>query len=128
MKQLSQVVWSEGMHHGPHQFQVQSRFFEEITQFGIPHMWFEPYGFSGLELDAAALRNGTVSVVHAPGIFKDGLAFNMPESDSLPLPRTVAEAYPPTRESLTLSLQFPRAVSVLRTARFPSTTSMGARP
>ena len=60
MKQLSKVVWSEGMHLGPHHFQVQSRFFEEITHFGISKLWFEPYGIVGLELDAEALRNGTV--------------------------------------------------------------------
>src|SRR5208283_2950403 len=64
MKLLSRVVWSEGMHLGPHHFQVQSRFFEEITHFGISKLWFEPYGIVGLELDAEALRNGTVVVVH----------------------------------------------------------------
>lgn len=107
MKQLSKVVWSEGMHLGPHHFQVQSRFFEEITHFGISQLWFEPYGVSGLELDAEALRNGTASVVHARGIFQDGLAFNMPESDPLPSPRGITELFPPTRESLTVLLAVP---------------------
>ncbi len=102
MKQLSKVVWSEGMHLGPHHFQVQSRFFEEITHFGISNLWFEPYGIVGLELDAEALRNGTVSVVHARGIFPDGLSFNMPESDPLPVARGIADLFPPTRESLTV--------------------------
>ncbi|MGO8788061.1 MAG: type VI secretion system baseplate subunit TssK [Terriglobia bacterium] len=107
MKQLSKVVWSEGMHLGPHHFQVQSRFFEEITHFGISQLWFEPYGVSGLELDAEALRNGTACVVHARGIFQDGLAFNMPESDPLPPPRSIADLFPPTSESLTVLLGIP---------------------
>jgi type VI secretion system protein ImpJ len=95
------------MHLGPHHFQVQSRFFEEITHFGISSLWFEPYGVAGLELDAEALRNGTVCVVHARGIFPDGLAFNMPESDPLPAPRSIVEIFPPTRESLTVLLAIP---------------------
>lgn len=107
MKQLSKVVWSEGMHLGPHHFQVQSRFFEEITHFGISQLWFEPYGLVGLELDAEALRNGTVAVVHARGIFPDGLPFNMPESDPLPVPRSIADVFPPTRESLTVLMAIP---------------------
>ncbi len=107
MKQLSKVVWSEGMHLGPHHFQVQSRFFEEITHFGISELWFEPYGLVGLELDAEALRNGTVAMVHARGVFPDGLAFNMPESDPLPASRAIADLFPPTRESLTVLMAIP---------------------
>ena len=107
MKQLSKVVWSEGMHLGPHHFQVQSRFFEEITHFGISKLWFEPYGLVGLELDAEALRNGTVAMVHARGIFPDGLPFNMPESDPLPASRAIADVFPPTRESLTVLMAIP---------------------
>ncbi len=107
MKQLSKVVWSEGMHLGPHHFQVQSRYFEEITHFGISHLWLEPFGIVGLELDTGALRNGTVSVVHARGIFQDGLPFNMPESDPLPPPRGIADLFPPTAESLTVLLAVP---------------------
>ena len=107
MKQLSKVVWSEGMHLGPHHFQAQNRFFEEITHFDISQLWFEPYGIVGLELDAEALRNGTVSLVHARGIFPDGLAFNMPESDPPPAARGIADLFPPTRQSLTVLLAVP---------------------
>lgn len=107
MKQLSKVVWSEGMHLGPHHFQVQSRFFEEITNFGISNLWFAPYGLVGIELDAEALRNGTVDVIHARGIFPDGLPFNMPESDPLPVARSISDVFPPTRESLTVMLAIP---------------------
>ena len=81
MKHLSRVVWSEGMYLGPHQFQAQSRYFEDSLGFAVSNLWFEPWGLAGCELDAEALRNGTLSLVHARGIFPDGLSFNMPECD-----------------------------------------------
>ena len=107
MKQLARVVWSEGMYLGPHHFQAQNRFFEDVTHFGISSLWFEPYEPIGLELDAEALRSGTVSLVHARGIFPDGLAFHMPESDPLPATRNIADLFPPIRESLTVMLALP---------------------
>jgi type VI secretion system protein ImpJ len=107
MKQLSKVVWSEGMYLGPHHFQVQGRFFEEVTHFQISNLWFEPYGVAGLELDAEALRNGTVALVHGRGIFQDGLTFNIPESDPVPSARNIADLFPPTQESLTVLLTVP---------------------
>jgi len=107
MKLLSRVVWSEGMYLGPHHFQVQSRYFEDSIRFAISSLWFASYGLSGVELDADALHNGTVSLLHARGIFPDGLAFNMPESDPAPDPRTVADAFPPTRDGVTVLLGIP---------------------
>ena len=84
MKHLSRVVWSEGMYLGPHHFQAQSRYFEDSVLFATSALWFEPYGLAGCQLDPEALRNGTVSLVHARGIFPDGLLFHMPECDALP--------------------------------------------
>src|SRR6516225_8053612 len=104
MKLLSKVVWQEGMYLGPHHFQAQARYFEDSIHFGISSLWFEPYGFVGYKLSEDALRNGTVSLIHARGIFPDGLPFHMPESDPLPAPRAVAEYFPPTRDAVTLSL------------------------
>jgi len=72
MKLLSRVVWSEGMHLGPHHFQVQSRYFEDSIQFAVSSLWFAAYGVAGLEPASEALRNGTVALVHARGIFPDG--------------------------------------------------------
>ena len=104
MKLLSRVVWSEGMYLGPHHFQVQSRYFEDSIQFATSSLWFASYGLAGLELDAEALQNGTVSLLHARGVFPDGLVFNMPESDALPAPRAVADLFPPTRDGVTVML------------------------
>src|SRR5579863_621619 len=104
MKHLSKVVWSEGMYLGPHHFQAQGRYFEDTVQFGVSSLCFEPYGLIGYQLDAEALRNGTVSLVHARGVFPDGLPFHMPESDPLPAARNIADLFPPTHESLDVML------------------------
>ena len=95
------------MYLGPHHFQVQSRYFEDSITFATSSLWFAPYGVAGLELDAEALHNGTVSLLHARGIFPDGLIFNMPESDAVPEPRAIAELFPPTRDFITVLLAIP---------------------
>jgi type VI secretion system protein ImpJ len=90
------------MHLGPHHFQAQSRYFEDSIQFATSSLWFEPFGLIGLEVDTEALANGTISIVNARGIFPDGLPFHMPECDALPAPRSIAELFPPTRDTLTV--------------------------
>jgi type VI secretion system protein ImpJ len=104
MKHLSRLVWSEGMYLGPHHFQAQSRYFEDSVHFAISNLVFAAYGLGGYELDHEALRNGTLSLVHARGIFPDGLVFQMPEEDPLPAARDIAELFSPIRESMTVHL------------------------
>ncbi len=108
MRFLSRVVWSEGMYLGPHHFQAQNRYFEDSIRFAVSSLWYEPYGLLGYALDEDALRNGTLSLVHARGIFPDGMPFLMPESDALPAARPVAELFPPTRDRLTVLLGVPQ--------------------
>jgi type VI secretion system protein ImpJ len=108
MKSLSRIVWTEGMHLGPHHFQAQNRYFEDSIQFATSALWFATYGLVGCELSAEALRNGSVSVSHARGIFPDGLVFEMPECDPLPEARQIAELFPPTRDHLTVLLAIAR--------------------
>lgn len=107
MKNLSRVVWSEGMYLGPHHFQLQSRYFEDSIRFVTSNLWFESYGLVGVGFDAEALRNGTLSLVHARGIFPDGLVFHMPDCDPLPPARQIADLFPPTRDRLTVLLSIP---------------------
>lgn len=104
MSFLSRVVWSEGMYIGPHHFQAQSRYFEDSAQFVAAALRQDYYGFMGCEVDAEALRNGTLAVVHARGIFPDGLLFKMPEADPLPPARPVADSFPADRDKLTVYL------------------------
>jgi type VI secretion system protein ImpJ len=107
MKQLSRVVWNEGMHLAQHHFQAQSRYFEDSIQFALAHLFYAPYGVAGCELDAAALRNGTVSLVHARGVMPDGLPFDMPSSDAAPAPLQIGDLFSPTSDSQLVLLTIP---------------------
>ena len=107
MKHLSKVVWYEGMHLGPHHFQVQTQSFEDLVHFSTSSLWFAPYGVLSCKLDPDALKNGVLSVVHARGLFPDGLAFQMPDADSLPPVLNINELFSSTRESLIVLLAVP---------------------
>lgn len=107
MKNLSRVVWSEGMYLGPHHFQLQNRYFEDAIQFVTSQLWFESWGLAGAALDEEALRNGTLVLLHARGIFPDGLTFHMPECDPLPEARRVKDEFPPARDSALVMLAIP---------------------
>jgi len=107
MSFLSRVVWSEGMYLAPHHFQRQSRYFEDSIEFAASAFAFQRYGLVRCALDADALRNGTIRVVHACGLYPDGLTFDMPECDALPPVRAIADRFPPTRESAQLLLAIP---------------------
>ncbi len=95
------------MYLAPHHFQVQSRYFEDSIHFAISALCYEPYGFIGCGLDAEALRNGTLSLLHARGILPDGTPFQMPDSDPLPPARNIADLFPPTRDKVLVLLALP---------------------
>ena len=107
MKFLSRVVWSEGMYLGPHHFQTQSRYFEDSMAFFAASLWREPWGMLRAELDSKAIRNGTASLLHAAGIFPDGLPFEVPNSDPPPPIRNLLEVFPSTDAELPLYLTVP---------------------
>jgi len=107
MKFLSRVVWSEGMYLSPHHFQTQSRYFEDSMAFLSASLWREPWGLLHLEIDHKAMRNGTAALLHASGIFPDGLAFEMPNSDPSPPMRNLVELFPATDVVLPLYLTVP---------------------
>ena len=113
MTAFSRVVWQEGMHLAQHHFQLQSRYFEDSVAFALAQLFFRPYGLAGCELDAEALRNGTVSVVHARGVLPDGLAFHIPEADAPPPPRSIRELFSPTQDRQVVC----RAIPPLRQGR-----------
>ena len=108
MKLLSKIVWAEGMYLAPHHFQAQSRYFEEAMHFATQSLWNDAYGFADRELNADALRNGAVELLHARGIFEDGLVFDMPECDPLPEPCKIDDKFPPTADHVTVALAVPR--------------------
>jgi len=110
MKLLSKVVWSEGMYLSPQHFQAQGRYFEDCVHFAATSLWNAGYGYSSYRLDAEAIRNGTVVLHQAGGIFEDGLPFDMPESDPLPETRTIGALFPATADRLNLFLAIPSHV------------------
>lgn len=110
MKLLSKIVWSEGMYLAPQHFQAQNRFFEDSLHFATSNLWNETCGFAACEVDADALQNGILALSHARGIFDDGLAFDMPECDPLPQPRSFGALFSPVADHLTLALAVPRWV------------------
>jgi type VI secretion system protein ImpJ len=107
LKSLSRVVWSEGMYIGPQHFQAQNRYFEDSVHFSTSSLWFEPYGFAGLQIDTESLRNGVFALRHARGVFPDGLSFHMPEFDPLPAPLKIADAFPAMQDSVEILLVVP---------------------
>jgi type VI secretion system protein ImpJ len=107
MKHLSKVVWYEGMYLGPHHFQVQSQSFEDLVHFSTSSLWFAPFGLISCKLDGDALKNGMLSLVHARGLFPDGLAFQMPDADALPPVLDINQLFAPTREALLVYLAVP---------------------
>ena len=107
MRTLTKPVWSEGMYLGPHHFQAQSRYFEDSLDFVTASLWRDAFGFAGLQFDADALRNGTLTLTHARGLFEDGLAFDLPGSDSAPQPREFSALFSPVADHLTMHLAVP---------------------
>jgi len=111
MRQLTKPIWSEGMYLGPHHFQAQSRYFEDSLNFVTSSLWRDAYGFAGLQFDNDALRNGTVALTHARGLFEDGLAFDLPGADAAPTPRDFTTLFSPVADHLTLHLAVPISLS-----------------
>lgn len=107
MKFLSRVVWSEGMHLGPHHFQTQSRYFEDTLWFLSSNLRQQPWGFLHFGLDTEALRNGTGILSFGSGIFPDGLIFDIPDCDQAPVPVNLNELFTPTDSEILLYLAVP---------------------
>lgn len=110
MRTLTKPVWSEGMYLGPHHFQAQSRYFEDSLNFVTDSLWRDAFGFAGLQFDADALRNGSLALTHARGLFNDGLAFDLPGSDAAPTPREFAALFSAVADHLTMHLAVPKTL------------------
>ena len=104
---LSKPVWSEGMYLGPHHFQAQGRCFEDSLNFITQSLWSDAYGFSILQIDDDQLRNGSLSIRSARGLFEDGLAFDLPASDAAIPSREFGSLFSPAADHLTIHLAIP---------------------
>ena len=107
MKFLSRVVWSEGMHLGPHHFQTQSRYFEDTLWFLSANLRQNPWGFLNFSFDNEAIRNGVATLTYASGILPDGLIFDLPDCDTAPVPIQLKTLFNPTDNEIVLCLGIP---------------------
>ena len=107
MKLLNKPVWAEGMYLGPHNFQAQSRYFEDSLNFVTAALWRDAHGFAAVQLDVDALRNGTLAMSSGRGLFEDGLVFDLPGSDAAPPPREFTALFSPVADHLTMHLAVP---------------------
>jgi type VI secretion system protein ImpJ len=108
MKFLSRVVWSEGMHLGPHHFQTQSRYFEDSLWFLSASLRRNPWGLISLSLDTEAIRNGNAVLRYGSGLFPDGLIFDIPDSDPAPPTVSLKDLFSPTDSEIILFLAVPK--------------------
>ena len=95
MRNLSRIVGPKA-YLGPHHFQAQSRYFEDTIHFAAESLWDCPWGFLGVELNHEALRNGTLVLTHARGVFADGLVRHARWRYGAE-PRPVEDLFPPPR-------------------------------
>ena len=107
MKFLSRVVWSEGMHLGPHHFQTQSRYFEDTLWFLNSNLRQDPWGFLHFSIDTEALSNGLAILTFASGILPDGLIFDLPDCDSVPEAAQLSGLFASTDSEIILHLAIP---------------------
>lgn len=107
MKNRHRVVWTKGMFLTPQHFQTQDQFFENALQFRFGASHFANWGVTELDIDADALANGLFRLNTCKGIMPDGEPFDIPEVDEMPASRSVAEHFPPNRESLDVFLAIP---------------------
>ena len=102
------VVWEDGMHLTPQHFQAQSRYQEDQATRTVDLLFPFAYGLSAVALDADAMRNGTLALVHARGVLTDGTVFHVPDADPSPAPAELSSRFSPTRDTHIVHLALPR--------------------
>lgn len=107
MKQLSRVVWQEGMYLSPHHFQAQGRYFEQSIGFVASAIAPLGVGFAVCIFDQKAVRTGTLRLLQARGFFPDGMPFDMPDQDELPPEVAMADVWVASEQSQTIYLGLP---------------------
>ena len=109
MRQLQPVVWAKGTFLTPQHLQLQDRFVESVLEFKLGALRFCPWGFAEVQIDREALATGTLLVPRATGLFPDGLAFEIPDSDTAPEARSLEQAFGPDQDTVDVFLEIGRA-------------------
>ncbi|MFV0663244.1 type VI secretion system baseplate subunit TssK [Denitromonas sp.] len=84
--QSAKILWGEGLFLRPQHFQQQDAYAESLSRHAL--MTAQPFawGIKDLELDADALKSGTLRLLRVNAILADGTAFSAPGPDQLPPP------------------------------------------
>lgn len=85
MGYINKVVWSEGMFLRPQHFQQQERYIESYMQRCAASFSCFFWGFSALEIDFNALKQGKIIIKRAKGLMPDGTPFDLVEDKIQPL-------------------------------------------
>lgn len=107
MRQMQPVLWTKGVLLSPQHLQLQDRFLQDLLGFRLTAVAPWRWGFARLQLDLEALEDGLVALEDARGIFPDGLAFEIPESDAAPPARPVDDVLEPDAEAGVVYLSIP---------------------
>ena len=108
MRQLQPVIWAKGTFLTPQHLQLQDRFFESVLEFKLGALKYCPWGFAELQIDHQALSAGNLALARAVGLFPDGLAFEIPDSDAAPGERRIEQSFGPDQTTLEVYLAVPQ--------------------
>jgi type VI secretion system protein ImpJ len=107
MRRLQPVIWAKGTFLSPQHLQAQDVFHEDLLQFRTDALNFFPWGFRSITINREALAGGNFAIDQASGMFADGLAFDIPDSDHAPPPKPLAGYFEPTRDTIDVHLAVP---------------------
>ena len=107
MSRHQAVVWSEGLLLTPQHFQQADLAYHHLMAERFRAAQDFEFGFTQLEVDREALRNGRFGLLSARGILPDGTPFSAPEDDPLPQARDIASHFEARQESLAVHLGLP---------------------
>src|SRR5208283_1167683 len=108
MRQLQPVIWAKGTFLTPQHLQLQDRFIESVLEFKLGALRFCPWGFADVQIDREALATGNLLLPRATGLFPDGLAFEIPDSDPAPEARSLEQAFGPDQDTVDVYLAIPQ--------------------
>ncbi len=107
MRRLQPVIWAKGTFLSPQHLQAQDIFHEDLLQFRADAFSPFPWGFRTLTINREALAAGNLAIDTASGILPDGLVFDIPGSDTAPLPKPLISYFEPTRDTIDVFLAVP---------------------
>jgi type VI secretion system protein ImpJ len=107
MAHRQRVVWYEGMCLDPQHFQQWDRHHRYILDSNLRAIAPYGWGVSEIVIDKDALANGQFVLLRSRGIFPDGLIFDIPTEDPVPVSRSIKDIFRPTDSRLLAYLTVP---------------------